>query len=68
MLVVHVPSQRLRFQGDQLRVNEHGGPARSPEATRDLAAIIRRHELDVATIGAVHGRNATGEELRAIVK
>jgi glyoxylase-like metal-dependent hydrolase (beta-lactamase superfamily II) len=65
MLAVYVPSQKLLFQGDLLRVNEHGGPVVSPDATRDLAGIIRRFRLDVQSIGAVHGLNGTMEDLRA---
>jgi glyoxylase-like metal-dependent hydrolase (beta-lactamase superfamily II) len=65
MLAVYVPSQKLIFQGDLLRINEQGGPVASPDATRDLENIIRRFRLDVRTIGAVHGRNGTMDDLRA---
>ncbi|HEX8832241.1 MAG TPA: MBL fold metallo-hydrolase [Longimicrobium sp.] len=63
MLAVYVPAQKLLFQGDLLRINEHGGPVASPEAKRDLAALIRRFRLDVETIGAVHGLNGTLADL-----
>ena len=65
MLAVYVPAQKLLFQGDLLRINYQGGPVASPEATRDLDAIIRRFRLDVQTIGSVHGRNGTMDDLRA---
>jgi glyoxylase-like metal-dependent hydrolase (beta-lactamase superfamily II) len=65
MLVVYLPSQRLLFQGDLLRINRAGGPVVSPDATRDLERIIRRERLDVRSIGAVHGLNGTMEDLRA---
>ena len=68
MLAVYVPAQRLLFQGDLLRINEHGGPVVSPEATRDLDRIIRRFRLDVQTIGAVHGLNGTVEDLHAALR
>ena len=64
MLVVYVPSQKLLFQGDLLRINRAGGPVVSPDATRDLDRIIRRERLDVRSIGAVHGLNGTMEDLR----
>ncbi|CAN5850258.1 hypothetical protein BH24ACI5_BH24ACI5_19850 [soil metagenome] len=67
MLAVYVPSERLLFQGDLLRVNQHGGAVMSPDATRDLARIIERFGLDVETIGAVHGRNATMADLRGVL-
>jgi glyoxylase-like metal-dependent hydrolase (beta-lactamase superfamily II) len=68
MLAVYVPAQRLLFQGDLLRINEHGGPVASPEATRDLDRIIRRFRLDVKTIGAVHGLNGTMADLRQALR
>ncbi|HEX8390826.1 MAG TPA: MBL fold metallo-hydrolase [Longimicrobium sp.] len=68
MLAVYVPSERLLFQGDLLRINEGSGPVMSPEATRDLDAIIRRFRLDVANIGAVHGMNGTMDDLRAALR
>ncbi len=37
MLVVYVPSQRLLFQGDLLRINQQGGAVTAPDANRDLA-------------------------------
>ncbi len=64
MLAVYVPSQKLLFQGDLLRINEHGGPVAAPEAARDLAALIRRFRLDVRTIGSVHGLNGTMDDVR----
>jgi glyoxylase-like metal-dependent hydrolase (beta-lactamase superfamily II) len=63
MLAVYVPSQKLLFQGDLLRINELGGRVASPEANRDLAQLIRRFRLDVQTIGAVHGLNGTMADL-----
>ena len=63
MLAVYVPSEKLLMQGDLLRINEHGGRVVSPEATADLAQIIRRLRLDVRTIGAVHGVNGTTADL-----
>jgi glyoxylase-like metal-dependent hydrolase (beta-lactamase superfamily II) len=68
MLAVYVPAQKLLFQGDLLRINEHGGPVVSPGATRDLDAIIRRFRLDVRTIGAVHGLNGTMDDLRDAIR
>lgn len=68
MLVVYVPGQKLLFQGDLLRINRHGGRVVSPEATRDLDAIIRRFRLDVRTIGAVHGDNGTLADVRAALE
>lgn len=68
MLAVYVPAQRLLFQGDLLRINEHGGPVVSPEATRDLDRIIRRFRLDVHTIGAVHGLNGTMADLHQALR
>jgi hypothetical protein len=56
MLIAWVPSERLLFQGDLLRVNDEGGAASSPGATQDLRDIIQRLKLNYATIGAVHGR------------
>lgn len=67
MLAAYVPSERLLFQGDLLRVNQHGGAVVSPEATRDLARIIERFGLDVETIGAVHGLNATVADLQGVL-
>jgi hypothetical protein len=68
MLAVYVPAQKLLFQGDLLRLNEHGGPVVSPDATRDLDSIIRRFRLDVRTIGAVHGLNGTMDDLREALR
>jgi glyoxylase-like metal-dependent hydrolase (beta-lactamase superfamily II) len=68
MLAVYVPSQKLLFQGDLLRINEHGGPVVSPQATRDLDGIVRRFRLDVQTIGAVHGLNGTMDDLREALR
>lgn len=65
MLAVYVPGERLLFQGDLLRINEHGGVVAAPAAARDLERIIRRFRLDVAAIGAVHGMNGTMDDLRA---
>ena len=67
MLVVYVPTRRLLFQGDLLRVDADGATPRGTPAAADLAAIISRHALDVETIGSVHGRNATMAELQAAV-
>jgi glyoxylase-like metal-dependent hydrolase (beta-lactamase superfamily II) len=68
MLAVYVPAEKLLFQGDLLRINEHGGPVVSPDANRDLDSIIRRFRLDVRTIGAVHGLNGTVEDLREAIR
>lgn len=68
MLAVYLPGEGLLFQGDLLRLNEHGGPAASPESTRDLEGIIRRLGLRVRTIGAVHGRNGTLDDLREALR
>jgi len=68
MLAVYVPAQKLLFQGDLLRINEHGGPVVSPDATRDLDTIVRRFRLDVRTIGAVHGLNGTMDDLREALR
>jgi glyoxylase-like metal-dependent hydrolase (beta-lactamase superfamily II) len=64
MLVVYLPNEKLLMQGDLLRVNQHGGAVVAPQATADLEQLIRRFGLDVTTIGAVHGVNATPGDLR----
>jgi glyoxylase-like metal-dependent hydrolase (beta-lactamase superfamily II) len=68
MLVVYLPQQRLLFQGDLLRVNEHGGPVVALDAARDLHRIIQQFRLDVHTIGAVHGINATPAQLQEVLR
>ncbi|MBA3891645.1 MAG: MBL fold metallo-hydrolase [Gemmatimonadaceae bacterium] len=68
MLAVYVPSQQLLFQGDLLRINEHGGVVHAPAAASDLDGIIRRFRLDVRSIGAVHGINGTIDDLRAALE
>jgi glyoxylase-like metal-dependent hydrolase (beta-lactamase superfamily II) len=65
MLVAWLPAPRLLLQSDLLRVNEPGGPALGTQAAADLAAIVRRHRLDVARILGPRGREATIDDLRA---
>jgi hypothetical protein len=66
--ITYVPSQRLLFQGDLLRINAHGGIVAGSDAARDLERIIRRFGLDVETIGAVHGLNGTMADLRTALE
>lgn len=68
MLVAFAPSERLLFQADLFQVTEGEPSARASQAARDLLDIIRKHELDVQTIGSVHGRHATIDELRKAVE
>jgi glyoxylase-like metal-dependent hydrolase (beta-lactamase superfamily II) len=64
MLIAYVPSQKLLFAGDLLQLSQRQPLARS---TQDLADIIRRLNLDVATIVPVHGPIATRSELDGAV-
>ncbi|CAN5775458.1 MBL fold metallo-hydrolase [soil metagenome] len=68
MLVAYLPSHKLLFQGDFLRINAAGGPALGTGIARELDDFIRRRRLDVQHIGAVHGLNGTIEELRAAAR
>ena len=65
MLVGHVPSRRLLFQSDLLRVNEPGSAVTRTQAAADLASAIGRLGLDVETIAGVRGRVGTADDLRA---
>jgi glyoxylase-like metal-dependent hydrolase (beta-lactamase superfamily II) len=63
MLAVYLPGEKLLMQGDLLRINQHGGPVVSPQATADLVRVIQRFGLEVTMIGAVHGVNGTPGDL-----
>ena len=65
MLAVYVPTQKLLFQGDLLRINDPGGVATAVDAANDLDRIIRTLKLDVQTIGSVHGKNGTLADVKA---
>jgi glyoxylase-like metal-dependent hydrolase (beta-lactamase superfamily II) len=67
-LVVYVPSRRLLFQGDRLRVDGAAESPRVMQAAADLASVIERYALDVRTIGSVHGANATIDDLRTVLR
>ena len=67
MIAAYVPSQKLLFQGDMLRLNTPGAILPALDVTMELDQAIRRLGLDVQTIAAVHGRNGTIEELREAV-
>lgn len=64
-LVIHLPEERLLFQGDLIRFPRDGGvePAR-PHATA-LLRLIEDEQLEVERILGTHGRPGTMDDLRA---
>ena len=64
MLMAYLPTSKILFQGDLLKVFEHGAVPPRMEVNADLDRYIRQHRLEVETIIGVHGRTATMADLR----
>jgi glyoxylase-like metal-dependent hydrolase (beta-lactamase superfamily II) len=64
MLMAYLPTGKILFQGDLLKVFEHGAVPPGIDVNADLDRYIRQNRLDVETIIGVHGRTATMADLR----
>lgn len=62
-LLIHLPSQKLLFQGDLFYFPERGAVPPAFPVTADLDRAIRQLRLDVARIAGVHGRVATAADM-----
>jgi glyoxylase-like metal-dependent hydrolase (beta-lactamase superfamily II) len=70
MLVVYLPKEKLIFQGDLVNVPNTGRwmPSTVNDTTLHLYDWLRRSNLDVKRIAAVHGPPTTLEDLREAVE
>lgn len=64
MLMAYLPGSKILFQGDLLKLFEHGATPAGIDVNVDLDRYIRQHRLDVETIVGVHGRTGTMDDLR----
>jgi glyoxylase-like metal-dependent hydrolase (beta-lactamase superfamily II) len=64
MLMAYLPAHQILFQGDLLKVFEHGAVPPGIDVNVDLDRYIREHGLEVRTIAGVHGRLGTMDDLR----
>ena len=62
-LLIHIPAQKLLFQGDLFYLPERGAVPPAFAVTADLDRAIRERQLDVAKIVGVHGRVATAANM-----
>lgn len=62
-LLIHIPSQKLLFQGDLFYVPERGAVPPAFAVTSDLDRAVRALGLQIASIAGVHGRVATAADM-----
>jgi glyoxylase-like metal-dependent hydrolase (beta-lactamase superfamily II) len=62
-LLMHLPAQKLLFQGDLFYVPERGAVPPAFPVSADLDRAIRQRHLEVARIAGVHGRVATAADM-----